>query len=155
MDKETSLPLQLGTKSIHHLSPYLCIPRCFLNGDIPCESSGDRACTPAVLLHLDRIPWGSFHRWNAPESKRFPGGSWLWTKQAGNWSSAAMAPTLQFLYLMKRVSRNYCSQVRFHCQSSTPTVGRPSGYILLNTNSSRLSFWEDVYVYCSILGLIW
>lgn len=61
---------------------YLCTQRCFSNGDIPCESSGDKACTRAALLHLDKIPSGSFHRWNVPESNRFPGGSWLWRKQS-------------------------------------------------------------------------
>jgi hypothetical protein len=79
------------TVSGQTLSLYLCIQRRFLNGGIPCESLGDRACIPAALLHLGRIPWGSFHRWNAPESKRFPGGSWLWTKQAGNSSPTTMA----------------------------------------------------------------
>lgn len=43
------------TVSGQTLSLYLCIQRRFLNGGIPCESLGDRACIPAALLHLGRI----------------------------------------------------------------------------------------------------
>ena len=53
---------------------YLYIPRGLSNADTQCKSQLDRVCTPAALLHLDRIPSNSFRSQNAPENNGFPKG---------------------------------------------------------------------------------
>lgn len=70
------MPLNSGSlRSKYQVKFYLYTPRCFWNGDTQCVSQWDKACTQAVLLHLGRIPSGSFHRQYASGNNRSPKGN--------------------------------------------------------------------------------